>query len=269
MNDAPFRLRSLGCGARLGLTGLIFVLMGGLVASVVFIYTHLHNRDEQPKLTLTDVQGAYHGVTAPAPLVRALQDGHPPTLAAKDREALLDWLLGKKDAQGNRPPAGNPHLFESYDNIDAGDANPIDIVARNCLSCHSRKAAATSPGSAAGSLVPMDNWEDVKKIAYSKEIVATPLTGLIISTHAHSLALGTLGVVTGVLLVGTRFPRALVNLLFMLIGVGLLADLGGWWLARQYEQAVYMLLVGGAAYIGATGVALLLILLDLWLPRRD
>lgn len=268
MNDAPFHLRALGCGARLGLSGLVLVLAGGVLASVVFIYTHLHNRDGQPRLTMTDIVGAYHGAIAQAPIAGMLEDGHPPNLAEKDREALLDWLLGTKDAQGNRPPAGNPHVFEGYDNIDAGDANPLDIVARACLSCHSRKPTTTVAGSERAAQFPMDQWEDVKKLATSVAVTPTSTTGLLISTHAHALAMGSVGVVTGLLLVATRFPRRLVNLLFLLMGVGLAADVGGWWLARPYVEAVYLLMVGGGAFCGATGLSLFLILLDLWLPRR-
>jgi ABC-type sulfate transport system permease component len=75
-------------------------------------------------------------------------------------------------------------------------------------------------------------------------------------------------VVIGLLLLGTRLPRWLIGMLLALMGVGLLADIGGWWLARLYVSAVYAILIGGAAFNGASGLALVLTLLDLWWPRR-
>lgn len=268
MNDPAFRLCSLSATARLGLTGLILILLGGLFASVAFIYEHYRNRDQQPRLTVTDIKGAYHGTVADAPIIGALKRGHPPELAAKDREALLDWLQGKTNESGKRPPTANPRLFEEFDNIDAGDANPADILARACVSCHSVRASGSGPEAEKARAIPLDQWEAVKKQATSVQVVATPMRGLLISTHAHALSLGTLGAVLALLMLCTRYPRGLVNFLIMLIGVGLLADIGGWWVARSYEWGVYSLLVGGAVFNGATAVSLLMVLLDLWLPRR-
>lgn len=268
MSDEQFRLRSFGFGVRLGLTGFLFVLMGGLAASVAYIYNHYHNRDEQPKLTLTDIQGAYHGVSSTAPIVSALERGHPENLPAKDKDALLDWLLGKKDDKGARPKGGNPKLFETYDDIDAGELNPADILARACVSCHSRASTATGPDADKAKALPLNQWEDVKKQAVAKELSPTPTKVLIISTHAHALSLGSLGIVVVAMLALSRLPRALVGLLATLMGVGLLADIGGWWLSRDYLWGVYVLLAGGAAFNGATGLSLLLLLGDLWLPRR-
>lgn len=264
---APLRLRSLPASARLGLTGFLLVLMIGLAASIAYIKNHYSNRDEQPKLTVTDVAGAYHGVTATAPLVKALERNHPPEMPAQEREALLDWLLGTKDAAGYRPKDGNPRLSETYDNIDAGEFNPLDLIAKNCISCHSRTATGSTPNLEVAKAMPLNQWEDVKKLAYPKELTRTPTKVLIISTHAHALALGTLGLVLAAFLFATRFPRGVVNVLILLMGVGLLADIGGWWLARESMMGVYVLLAGGAAFNGAAALSLVLLIAELWLPK--
>ena len=46
--------------------------------------------------------------------------------------------------------------------------------------------------------------------------------------------------------------------------VGLVLDLGCWWLARSSDLAVYGILVGGALFAGAVVLMLLAILVDLW-----
>ncbi|MCC6676089.1 MAG: hypothetical protein IT436_02990 [Phycisphaerales bacterium] len=268
MTDANFQLRSLPCTARLGLTGFLLVLMGGLAASVAYIYNHYSNRDEQPKLTVTDIAGAYHGVTAPAPFIKALQRNHPEKMAAKEREALLAWLQGPKDAKGQFPAGGNPLLFEEYDNIDAGEFNPLDLIAKNCIECHSKKSAATGPDADKARAIPLDQWEDVKKVAFSKQLSPTPTRVLIISTHAHALALGTLGIALTGLLLLSRWPRGLVSVLILLMGLGLLADIGGWWIAQRSMAGVYILLIGGGVFNSCTGLTLVLLIADLWLPKR-
>lgn len=269
MNGADFQLRWLPWTARLGLTGFLLTLMIGLAASVAYIYNHYSNRDEQPKLTVTDIAGAYHGVTAPSPFIKALERGHPESMPANEREALLAWLRGPVDPATKKPPeGGNPRLFEEYDNIDAGELNPLDLVAKNCVSCHSRKSAATGPDADRARAIPLDQWEDVKKVAFSKVLSPTPTRVLIISTHAHALALGTLGLVVAAMLGVSRYPRGVAGLLVLLMGVGLLADIGGWWVAQKSMAGVYLLLVGGGVFNGCTALALVMLVADLWLPRR-
>ena len=51
-------LLSQPLGIRLGLTGLILVLLGGLYASALHMAHHYENRDERPGLTLDDLEGA-------------------------------------------------------------------------------------------------------------------------------------------------------------------------------------------------------------------
>ncbi len=278
-----FRLRHLSVASRLGLTCLIVVFGIGLATSLQLIVDHHQNRDGQPGVSITDVKGAYHGVFVPAPFVTALERGHPappappasPVLPAASRDALMDWLLGKKDAAGKRPVGGNPRLIEEYDSIDLGDAAPIEIIARSCLSCHSAKgaeeiAAKAPAGSAAKKWGgwPLHNLEGVKKIAYEKRIDPPPLQILTKSTHAHAISLATMSVALGALLVLTRWPRSIIGVLIGVAGAGLLMDIGGWWIARKYAAAVYMIMAGGAAYSATNALTLVAIFLELWLPKR-
>lgn len=264
-----WQLRSLPAAARLGLTGFLLTLMIGQAASVAYIFNHYANRDEQPDLTVTDIAGAYHGVTAPSPFIKTLQRNHPEKMPGPEREALLAWLRGPKDAKtGAFPEGGNPRLFEEYDNIDAGELNPLDLIAKNCLECHSRKSTATGPDADRAKAIPLDQWDDVKKIAVSKTLSPTPTRVLIISTHAHALALGTLGLVVSGLLLLSRLPRPVTSGLILLTGLGLVADIGGWWVAQKSMAGVYLLIVGGGVFNAFTGLALVLLLADLWLPRR-
>jgi mono/diheme cytochrome c family protein len=258
---SPFRLRELNTASRLGLTGLLLVVIGGIAASLAHLYMHLENRDERPGLSMMDIRGAYHGVRAESPLLEAIEAGHPAGLEGiddadiipeADRQILLDWL-------------NSDRITEDYDNLDLGDYAPAEIIAVNCLQCHSRNAARDDD---LGGELKLDFWDDVKGVAFSREINPTAIEILTISTHTHALSLATLSLVTALLLWWTSWPRWLAGLGIVVIGASLLIDIGSWWLARLYEPFVWAIVLGGAVYNGSTVLASLVVMVDLWLPRR-
>jgi hypothetical protein len=244
-----FRLCDASIAVKLGITGLVLVLIGGLLASVYHLKLHHQNRDEVPGVSLNDVMGAYHGVNIRAPLLVALEQGHPTTLAAADRKVLVDWLNGGR-------------ISTDYDNLDLGDRAPAEIIARDCVSCHSEKS--TDKAAAAN---PLDTFESIKRIAFSKKIDPPPMRILVLSTHVHALSLGTMSLVIAGLLLCTRLPRFVTHGAIMLSGIGLAADIASWWLAINTKEFVYVIIVAGGIYNAVTGISLGLILLDTWFPR--
>jgi hypothetical protein len=249
---ASFRLRDLGALARLGITCLCLVLLGGFAASVSHIYIHDHKRDERPGLTIDDIKGVYHGVQSRSPLLVALEAGHPDTTSPEERSALLAWLNGGR-------------VNEEYDDFDKGDMAPAEIIARECVSCHNR--AYTDP-TGIGQRMPLDTWDAVRVVAYSRDIQPNSLAIVVNSTHTHALAIGTLCLIIAALGLGTRLPRMVVNPLIALMGVGLLADLAAWWITRLYADFAYVIIAGGAAFCIGSVLLLLLVIVDLWWPRR-
>jgi mono/diheme cytochrome c family protein len=249
---ARFSLRALPVSVRLGLSGLLVSLLMGLAASAMHLYWHYENRDERPGLTRDDITGAYHGLDAPSPLLRALERGHPESMAAAPRDALLAWLRG-------------PRVAEDYDSLDLADRAPAELIAANCLSCHSRRAEGAAPAAKA---VPLDYWDDVKKIAFSREIRPAPAKITAMSMHAHALSLGIMSLVLAGLALGTGLPRWLMHGLVCVTGIALAADLAAWWGARYAEWVVLVIIVAGTVYNAGSGLLTLLVLADLWLPRR-
>ncbi|MBX3366037.1 MAG: hypothetical protein KF912_01815 [Phycisphaeraceae bacterium] len=244
------QFRHLPFMARLGLTMLMLVLVGGLAASATHLIWHHENRDDQKGVSYDDIAGAYHGVTADAPLMRAMKANHPPELPEQARKVLTDWLMSGR-------------ISEDFDNIDLGDNAPDAIIATNCLSCHNRNSADTEARK-----IPLEFFDDVRRLAFAKNIKPTDIKILAASTHTHALALGTLSLVLGVFMLGSRFSKGLGSLLIGVSGLSLLVDLGAWWLARDNEIWVKAILVAGPAYAISTGLMCLLSILDLWLPAK-
>lgn len=248
-----FRLRNLGFFARLGFTGLVAALALGLVASALHLVNHYEKRDGVPGLTLDDITAAYRGIDAPSPLVRSLESGHPETITPEQRAALLAWL-------------GSDRISEDYDSLDLGDAAPAELIAANCLSCHSRSANPPVDQIAAKQ-IPLDYWDDVQAIAYSRSVPPTPVNIVLMSMHAHAPAMATMSIAIAALALATAFPRRLIGVLIGLSGLALIADLASWLLAREFAGAIYVIVGAGAVYNLASGVMLLLILIELWRPR--
>ena len=247
-----FCLRNLSLGSRFGVMLLLVVLLGGMAASLTHLYWHYSNRDERPEFTIDDIRANYRGLDAPASLLTALERGHPEKLPADRRAALLVWLKGKG-------------LSENYDNLDLGALSPSEIIARNCVECHSTKAPATVDAKARA--IPLEYWNDVKKVAFSRKVDPTPPKIIAMSTHAHALSLGTMSLVLAILGWMTLMPRKLIGTLVFLSGLGLLGDIGSWWLARNADIFVTLIAVSGGIYSFCTVALILVIMIDLWLPR--
>ncbi|MFZ4575779.1 MAG: hypothetical protein ACOYN0_15395, partial [Phycisphaerales bacterium] len=87
------------------------------------------------------------------------------------------------------------------------------------------------------------------------------------STHAHALSLAAMSVCIGLLVMMTTWRRSLVELCWFVMGLGLLGDIGSWWLAREFESAVYLIIGAGALYNGGVGLILLMLAVELLRPR--
>lgn len=245
-----FRLRELGVGARLGVTGMLLSLLIGLGASGAHLYWHYENRDERPGLTLDDIRAAYRGIQAPSRLVGALERGHPEGLDADTRAALLQWL-------------GGQNISEAYDSLDLGPAAPAERLAASCLSCHARGAASADARARA---LPLETWDDVKKVAFARNINPNPVKVIAASSHAHALSMGALSLVLALLALASSLPRSLCGALVGLTGLALVADLASWWLARHSDLFVPVIAIAGVLYNAGTLLLILLLLADLWRP---
>jgi len=252
-------LRQLPPAGKLGVTCLILVMLGGFAASLAHMHFHHENRDEKPGLSMDDIRGAYHGIRTVAPLLTALERNHPAELPLQEGEALspaqrdllLNWLNGDR-------------ISGDYDSLELGDAAPAEILDRCCVRCHQAQAT----GEHACPEIPLMFWPDIEAVAFSRDISPTSIEILTISTHTHALTLAALTLVTALLAMASGLPRRLTGIMLGLIGLALLADVAGQWLARPLEPFVWAVVIGGSIYGILTSLLLVIIAIDLWLPGR-
>ena len=245
----PFMLRSLPYSFRVGIALLVITLLGGYIVSGLHLKWHYENRDEEPGLTINDIIGAYHGVQSPSPLIQALETGHPEELSEPERNALLDWLRGDR-------------LSQDYDNLDLGENAPSEIIAFNCLDCHTRSAS----GEDAMPSVPLEYWDDIQSIAYSKDIQPAGTNIVAMSQHAHAPSMAIILIVIAWLAICTRFWMVLTGLITFVAGLGLLVDMAGWWITRDFAPFAYAVVIGGGIYSAGTSLLGLMIIVDCLLP---
>ncbi|MBO6514801.1 MAG: hypothetical protein JJ974_12635 [Phycisphaerales bacterium] len=249
--SSPLTLRELPYLFRLGIALSVLTLLGGYVVSGLHLRWHYENRDESPGLTINDIIGAYHGVQTPSPLISALEDGHPETLQEFERQALIDWLRSDRVSQ-------------DYDNLDLGDEAPSEIIAVSCLDCHSRG----SSGPEAYPEVSLEYWDDIQKLAISKDIQPAGTEIVAMSQHTHAPTMAVIMIVLGLLGVLTRFSNRLIGLVTFFASLGLLVDMAGWWITREVAQFAYAIVVGGALYAIGTMIVGGLVVIDCVLPGR-
>ena len=227
----------------------MLVLLLGMGASAAHLWFVDHNRDETAEMSMDDVRAAYHGLDRAPALQTALERGHPETLKKEQRDVLLKWVRSGR-------------IMEDYDSIDLGAASPSEIIASGCVSCH---AAGGKDAKPAG--IRLASMENLKKVAFGKKVNPTPVNVVAMSTHTHALSLGTLGLALAGLLWMTRVHRGLAGTMIGLMGVAMAADLGSWWWARVWSEAVWVIVVGGAVSNGMLVVMAAVVVGDLWWPR--
>ncbi len=254
LNNAPeIRLAHLPLLAKLGLTAALVVVGLGFWASISHIEnSHAKNDGDAGGLSIDDVVGHYHGIDIPSPLKAVLADkisGHPKFELSEAEAAALDsWLAGDR-------------LADDFDSIDLGDMAPVEILAVSCGDCHFGDDTTATGGG-----VGLEYWEDLKPLLSDKVVTPVPFKLLVTSMHTHALSMGVVVILLGLLATMTRFGSFLRGLPMFLGGIGLLADVGGWLLARGDAMFVYGILAGGALYTVGCGIAMLLVFADLWLP---
>jgi len=244
-----FSIRSLPVPFRLGIVALVLTLLGGYIVSGLHLRWHYDSRDEIPGLTINDIVGAYHGVQTPSPMIEALESGHPEELDDSERAALLDWLHGDR-------------VSLDYDNLDLGDLAPSEIIAFSCVDCHTRSASGpdTNPD------LPLEYWDDVRKLSGSKNIQPAGPKIVATSQHAHAPMMAVVMILLSVLCIATRFPLRLTGWLVLISGLGLLVDMASWWITREIASFAYAIVIGGGLYAVGTTLLGLMVILDCLLP---
>ncbi|KAA3608984.1 MAG: hypothetical protein DWQ01_10400 [Planctomycetota bacterium] len=248
------RLHQLPLALRLGLTAFLLILAIGYAASVAFLWDHHGKRDEKPGLSTDDMLAAYTPIERPAPLLAAVEGDHAAQYLTEgdDLQVLSKWLLGDR-------------IAEDYESLELGDLSPKEILEESCLQCHARKA---DQGGGIGQTMPLEFWDDVKEVAFPKNMNPPEKEILVMSTHAHAQTIPLVSILVFGLLLLSRWPKFIRHGLFAAGFLALLVDIACWWLARSWPTAAWLVWAAGGVFGACFVFALLAALGDLWLPAK-
>jgi len=251
MGQRTPRLKDFGFLLRVGLSVAVFAMLAGYGVAGYYLKQHYENRDEQPGLTLTDIEGAYKGAEVPPPMMGALEGGHPEGMPEADRQALIAWLTSETTER-------------DYENFDL-DPMPADVIFDNCLSCHARSPSDTDN---AYTDMPLEYWDDIAPLMVTKRILPKDRKIVVASIHAHLPTMALVLIAMTGLAALTRWPGFLTGLVSIACGLGLIVDFAGQYYVRDagFEWLLWGIVGGGTIYAAGVTVLGLAVIADCWLP---
>jgi hypothetical protein len=227
-----FRLRTLPTSARLAVTGFIAVLGFGYMFALLNLYIHLSKADGVAGLTSSDIVVTFHGPDSKQTMLEAkittgsMKDFIPnaPDDPNGDlaRGKIVAWARGgaKKDA---------------FDTVKP-------IIKEGCVGCHNPNGIMSFITFAGEDLEPVyEKMQIVLKLDRGKS-----LNQLVQSSHTHFISMGMMFFFLALLFYCTGAPSWLKNILIPLPFLGIMFDVGGWWLTKYIPAFAHMVMAGGA-----------------------
>ncbi|MEP0843330.1 MAG: hypothetical protein HRF43_11560 [Phycisphaerae bacterium] len=273
-----WHLRQLPASARLMLTGFLAITGTGYLVAVANIYYSHRAADGNPEsLSLDDVRAVYAGLTVEvkagqAPPSRMLEMARTKMReffkSDAEFEALEGWLIAGARQETFQTP------------LPGVDKSPHDILSDSCIRCHApdgekaQEKAHKSPF-AADILSPVDyqliskfTRSAVTETAGQARVPPQSTQRLVLVSHVHMLSIPVFTLMTSLLCALTRLPALLRGPLVAVPMLALVVDFAGWWLARQWAPAVWLIVGAGPVFGVFFGAQVVVAFLAMWFGRR-
>lgn len=217
-------------------SAVLIVLGIGFALAFVYLFANeIRPHRLRGQTVIEGVAERYYGDRSHNRLELVLQGKMAENVTLKERAAIHAWI------QDGATPAG----FQKIESI----------VTDNCATCHD----------AGGDKPKITNYDELKALVqYDTGIEVRSLARM---SHVHLLGIPFLFFMLGTFFVRTHYREGLKAVLVLLPFLGVLFDIGHWWLTKRYESAAAGIVFGGAMMgVGFAG-QWLLTALELWLPR--
>jgi hypothetical protein len=248
-----FRLRTLPISARLAITGFIAVFGFGYMFALLNLYIHLSKADGVAGLTSSDVVITFHG-----------PDSKQTMLEAKiTTGSMKDFIPNSAEDPNGDLARGKIVKWTREGAKKEGFAAIKPILKEGCVGCH-------SPGNTMEQ-VPFaeKDFEPVyEKMAFVLKLDrGKSLNQLVQSSHTHLISMGMMFFFLALLFYCTGAPSWLKNILLPLPFLGILFDVGGWWLTKYIPFFANMVMAGGSILGTTFAIFSLGILGECWFVR--
>src|SRR5262245_48851114 len=278
----PIRLGALPVPAKVMLTLFLLLISAGYGVATLNIYEHHQDADLEPGLSLDDLRVRFHGLekkpkSPPAEGAAAPKEGEPakdaPTAApAGPISPMLKMVLPGGGMRKYLEKGGEPSVralvswleagskkedFSKEGVFKEGDPSVSDVLEEQCIKCHNAQNGKKKDVPYAATSKSTPEYEMVAKQAMAaaaasrgEAVYLEPmaLSALIQSTHAHILSIPVFTLIVGCLFFLTRQRPAVKAILGPLPMLGVILDIGGWWLARVFEPGIYAIAAAGGIF---------------------
>ena len=241
----PARLNELPVHMKILVTGFILVIGLGFISAYLYLYLHFEMADGKPGLDLDDIAAYFKDGRGPSRLERAVRGRMAGYFSERDEQRkVLEWARIPSDKRITKE--------REYPPIR-------DIIDMNCIVCHGRGAGSKFP--------PLETYRDLVAASTpgARPIGVYELAG---TTHTHLIALGALVTAIGFVFSFTGVRPWLGALIVGLTYVGLLADVGGWWLATESVSGAHISAAGGSVMGTMLAVQMIWSLAVTWFGRK-
>ena len=216
-----------------------FLLLMGIGYLMALSYLFLVDVEPHQKMGMGLVSGIamkYHGDASGTRLEAALRGSMAGQISDDERERIIRWI------RAGAPEAGYPTIKP--------------ILDKNCVSCHSARSGLPVP--------LLDSLPELRKVI---QIDTGPsIAQLARISHVHLFGIGIIFLLTGIIFAMSDTPVWFRVSLLVLPYLGIVADIGSWWLTKGLPAFGIDVLIGGAIIGLSMGVQILVSLWQMWLP---
>ncbi|GMU24158.1 MAG: hypothetical protein AMXMBFR13_42350 [Phycisphaerae bacterium] len=272
------RLRQLPVSARLVLTCfLAMVGVGYLMAIANIYYSHRAADGDPQRMTFDDLKAVYSGVSVEVKEGRPRPSRMQEMIDGKMREflktqaeyeILSNWLAG----------GATQEAFTAV--ADGANKSPHDVISERCLRCHNvegEKGEEEAQKAPFGPDIFAVDFDSVSKFTASKVDIASNRTTvgpqsrerLILISHQHMLSIPLFTLITSLLVVFTGLRPRVRDVLVLVPMLTLMVDFAGWWAARQWPPAIWLIALSGPVYGVFFAAQILTAFGSMWFGRRD
>lgn len=241
-----FRLRSLPVSVRLAITFFLMALGFGYLLALLNLYIHLSKADGVNGLTSADIVRTFHGPENKQTMLEAkvtfgsMKDFVPDDLS---RGKLVSWARdGAPEKQYNEEIA--------------------KIFNENCIGCHNPDGLMKN--------FPLTSYKEITNPA--KRLISQDrgksIASLVQSSHTHFISMGMMFFLLALLFFCTGAPSWLKNLILPIPFIGIICDVGGWWLTKYIAGFAHLVMAGGAMMGTAFAVFSFGIFGECWFARK-
>lgn len=136
---------------------------------------------------------------------------------------------------------------------------PVLTGVKTCGGCHARGVDEGGLARVKADL-PFETYDDV--LPSTERGAGMPLAELTTTTHNHLFGFAVLAVLVGWIFTATRWRGPLAVLLPLAAFVGIVLDVGGWWLTRSFGSPFQWSVMLGGALFGAGVMGMVVLSLD-------